>query len=94
MEYSNEKGGEGVLTDWEVGQQLRALRLLSGVTQEYVAYCARTTQAQIARVELGSRQPTLCVLRGYARATGDPEAVLRICEAAILGLAYDDAVSA
>jgi len=77
-----------------LGQALRMLRLEAGVTQEYVAYCARTTQAQIARVELGSRQPTLSVLRGYARATGDPDAVMRICEAAILGLAYDDAVSA
>ena len=57
----------------------------AGLKQEYVAYCAGTTQAQIARVELGSRQPTLSVLRGYARATGQPEAVMRICEAALLG---------
>ncbi|ACV58103.1 helix-turn-helix domain-containing protein [Alicyclobacillus acidocaldarius] len=72
-----------------LGQALRVLRLRAGVTQEYVAWCADTTQAQIARVELGSRQPTLCVLRGYARATGQPEAVMRICEAAILGTEMD-----
>ena len=76
-----------------LGQALRMLRLRAGVTQEYVAWCADTTQAQIARVELGSRQPTLCVLRGYARAIGNPEAVMRICEAVILGR-EDEAVSA
>ncbi|AEJ44415.1 transcriptional regulator, XRE family [Alicyclobacillus acidocaldarius subsp. acidocaldarius Tc-4-1] len=64
------------------------LRLRAGVTQEYVAYCARTTQAQIARVELGTRQPTLCVLRGYARAT-NPDAVMRLCASVILGEEYD-----
>ncbi|MCL6445194.1 MAG: helix-turn-helix transcriptional regulator [Alicyclobacillus sp.] len=73
-----------MLTDREVGQLLRALRMLSGVTQEYVAHCAKTTQAQIARVESGTRGATLKVLAGYARAVEDPLAVVRLCEEAIL----------
>ncbi|WP_029423473.1 helix-turn-helix domain-containing protein [Alicyclobacillus macrosporangiidus] len=71
------------MNDLEIGRALRALRLGAGVTQEYVAYLADTTQAQIARIELGSRGATLRMLRGYARAVGDPEPVLRLCELAI-----------
>lgn len=45
-------------------------RLESGLTQEQVAKSMNTTQAVIARLEGGGRQPSTRTLHRFARATG------------------------
>ena len=57
---------------WEMhlGKTLRTLRRRRGWTQVALAKRARITQGYLARVEAGTRTPTLPVLKRLARALG------------------------
>jgi ribosome-binding protein aMBF1 (putative translation factor) len=52
-----------------IGAMIRA-RLDAGLTQEQLAKRMNTTQAVVARLEGGGRQPSTRTLRRFAQATG------------------------
>jgi len=54
--------------DLEAGYQIARLRLLRGMTQAELAEKAGTRAASIARLENGSRSPSLSLLRRIAEA--------------------------
>ncbi len=53
-----------------LGKTLRTLRMRRGLTQVALAKKARITQGYLARVEAGTRTPTLPMLRRLASALG------------------------
>ena len=53
-----------------LGKTLRTLRRQRGWTQVALAKKARITQGYLARVEAGTRTPTLPMLKGLASALG------------------------
>ncbi|MGW2080595.1 helix-turn-helix domain-containing protein [Streptomyces sp. NPDC001939] len=53
-----------------IGTQVAALRAARGWTQAQLAEAARTTQAQVSRIEQGTVTPTLPVLGRLAAALG------------------------
>ena len=56
--------------EMRLGKTLRTLRSRRGWTQVALAKKARITQGYLARVEAGTRTPTLPVLKRLARALG------------------------
>lgn len=55
---------------YEVAQQVVRLRIARGLTQAQVAERVGTTQSSIARLESGSREPSLSFLRRVVKALG------------------------
>ena len=55
---------------YEVAQQVIRLRLARGLTQAQLAERVGTTQSSIARLESGSREPSLSFLRRVVKALG------------------------
>ena len=58
------------LGEMRLGKTLRTLRRQRGWTQVALAKKARITQGYLARVEAGTRTPTLPMLKGLASALG------------------------
>ncbi|MHB1628182.1 MAG: helix-turn-helix domain-containing protein [Bacilli bacterium] len=65
------------------GRALRELRHEAGVTQDAVARCAGYEQPHVSRIEYGLTPASVPMLAGYARATKNPQAVMRLVAAAI-----------
>ena len=65
------------------GRALRELRHEAGITQDVVAHCAGYEQPHVSRVEYGMTPASVPMLVGYARATKNPQAILRLVTAAI-----------
>lgn len=59
-----------VEADWRLIQQLVQSRIDAGMTQEQVAHGMGISQAAVARIESGTRDPRLSTLRRYAIAVG------------------------
>jgi transcriptional regulator with XRE-family HTH domain len=55
---------------YELAQQIVRLRVTRGLTQAQVAERVGTTQSSIARLESGSREPSLSFLRRVVSALG------------------------
>ena len=70
------------MTDRELGQALRDLRLQAGVTQVLLARWCHYEQPHVSRIECGQATVTLPALRGYARAAGR-QAILRLVSRAL-----------
>ncbi|MFD4760509.1 helix-turn-helix domain-containing protein [Streptomyces sp. NPDC058439] len=56
------------MTSPPIGNAIQARRTALGLSQTELAQLARTTQAQVSRVERGAIPPTLPVLERLARA--------------------------
>ncbi len=52
------------------GQHLKMLRKKHGFTQESLSYAADITLSQIARIETGKINPTLCTILSIAKTLG------------------------
>jgi ribosome-binding protein aMBF1 (putative translation factor) len=63
-------GYERARRAYELGQQVRAMRLDRGLTQGQLAEKVGTSQAAIARLEAGGVEPTLRTLETLAHALG------------------------
>ena len=63
--------------EFEVARELIAARSRAGMTQSDVALLMGTTQSVVARLEGGTRTPSLRTVQRYAQAVG-ARAVLRI----------------
>lgn len=53
-----------------LGEEIRAARIKSGMTQEELATCLHTTKSAISKYELGKREPNLVQIRKIAVALG------------------------
>jgi len=64
------EGHEQARRAFELGQQVRALRIARGLTQAQLARMAGTSQAAIARLEAGGVDPRLQTLARLGEALG------------------------
>ena len=69
------------MTDRELGQALRDLRIQAGVTQVLMARWCHYEQPHVSRIECGLAPVTLPALRGYARAAGRQAVVTLLARA-------------
>ena len=53
-----------------IAQNLRALRVANGYTQEHVAKYLGITRSAYSNYETGDREPSLCVMEGLANLLG------------------------
>ncbi|WP_406494534.1 helix-turn-helix domain-containing protein [Streptomyces sp. NBC_00846] len=66
------------MTSPPIGNAIQARRTALGLSQSELAQLARTTQAQVSRIERGAITPTLPILERLARALGaDLEVTLK-----------------
>ena len=68
---------EDLAPEFEVARELIAARSRAGLTQSDVALRMGTTQSAVARLEGGTRAPSLRTVQRYAQAVG-ARAVVRI----------------